>query len=129
MIYLLDTDITVDYLNAQSSAINLINPLLPYGVAVSLVTYGEIYDGIYDGRDPKAAERTFLQFLRSVSVVPLNRAMMREFARLRASLRHQGMIIGDNDIMIAATAVYHRLALVTRNIKHFGRIPALKLYP
>jgi tRNA(fMet)-specific endonuclease VapC len=129
MTYLLDTDTTVDYLNAQSSAVDLINPLLAHGVAISLVTYGEIYDGIYDGRNPKAAERAFLQFLRAVSILTLNRAIMKEFARLRAPLRHQGMIIGDNDIMIAATAIYHGLALITRNIKHFGRIPTLKLYP
>src|SRR5262245_65500888 len=94
MTYLLDTDVTVDYLNAHSASIDLVNPLLPQGVAISLVTYGEIYDGVYDGRNPGAAERAFLQFLRSVSVVPLNRATMREFARLRAPLRQQGMIIG-----------------------------------
>lgn len=37
-------------------------------------------------------------------------------------------IIGDPDILIAATALYHDLTLVTRNQAHFQRIPDLKLY-
>lgn len=32
------------------------------------------------------------------------------------------------DILIAATALHHDLALVTRNRAHFQRIPGLKLY-
>jgi len=38
------------------------------------------------------------------------------------------MIIGDADIMIAATAIYHNLELVTRNVQHFHRIPHLRIH-
>jgi predicted nucleic acid-binding protein len=128
MIYLADSDLVADYLNGQQAAVALLNGLLPAGLAISLVTYGEIYDGVYGGRNPGAAERAFRQFLRSVSVLPLNRAIMREFARIRETLRRQGMRIGDNDVMIAATAIYHNRELATRNVRHFGRIPGLKLH-
>jgi predicted nucleic acid-binding protein len=128
MSYIADTDITADYLNGQPFAITLLDSLVLPGLAISLVTYGEIYDGIYDGRNPQAAERAFLQFLRPITVLPLTKSIMKEFARIRAQLRHAGMIIGDDDIMIAATAVYHHLDLVTRNVRHFGRIPYLTIY-
>ena len=36
--------------------------------------------------------------------------------------------IGDPDIFIAAMALQHGLILVTRNVRHFQRIPDLKLY-
>jgi len=38
-------------------------------------------------------------------------------------------MIGDFDILIAATALHHDLTLVTRNRRHFERIPNLALYP
>lgn len=98
------------------------------GIAISLITFGEIYEGIYYGTNPKAAERAFVQFLRGAAVLPLNKGIMREFARIRGQLRAQGQIIGDNDIMIAATAIHCKLTLVTRNLNHFGRIPHLQLY-
>lgn len=34
----------------------------------------------------------------------------------------------DPDLLIAATALHHDLTLVTRNRKHFERIPGLDLY-
>jgi tRNA(fMet)-specific endonuclease VapC len=129
MTYLADTDVVADYLNGQQAAITLLNGLLSAGLAISLVIYGEIYDGIYGGSNPQAAEQAFRQFLRSVRVIPLNRAIMREFARIRGPLRSQGMRIGDNDVMIAATAIYHNLHVVTRNRRHFGRVPGLKIHP
>jgi predicted nucleic acid-binding protein len=39
------------------------------------------------------------------------------------------MRIGDNDVMIAATAIYHNLHVVTHNHRHFGRVPGLKIHP
>lgn len=128
MTYLADSDLVVDYLNGRPTAVTLLNTLLPAGLAISLVTYGEIYDGIYGGRDPMQAERAFRRFLRSIRVLPLNQAIMREYARIRGLLRRHGMRLADNDLMIAATAIYHGLELVTRNTKHFGRVPGLRIY-
>ena len=35
----------------------------------------------------------------------------------------------DADLQIAATAIYHGLALVTGNARHFARVPGLHVYP
>jgi predicted nucleic acid-binding protein len=53
---------------------------------------------------------------------------MKRFARLRGELRRQGQLIPDPDLLIAATALQHDLTIVTRNVRHFQRIPGLKLY-
>ena len=128
MSYLIDTDWIVDALLGRPAAETLLGNLAADGLAISLITYGEIYEGIYFGRDPSRAEAGFRQFLREVNVLPLNRRIMQRFARVRGELRRQGQIIGDPDILIAATAIHHRLTLVTRNIQHFSRIPGLELY-
>ena len=128
MTYQIDTDWLADYLASKPAAVSLLTMLEPQGLAISLVTYGEIYEGIYFGRNPAAAEREFKQFLRRAPVLPLNRTIMRDFARLRGDLRRRGQIIMDPDILIAATALHFDRVLVTRNLRHFNRIPGLKLY-
>ena len=53
---------------------------------------------------------------------------MESFAHIRGELRARGQIIGDADILIAATALDNDLTLVTQNTRHFSRIPNLRLY-
>lgn len=128
MSYLIDTDRVASYLNGRSDAVELLSSLRHDGLAISIITYGEIYDGIYASNDPHGNERAFLLFLRRVEVLPLTRTIMKRFAQIRGQLRRQGQIIGDPDILIAATALQYSLTLVTRNRRHFGRIPGLSLY-
>jgi predicted nucleic acid-binding protein len=47
-------------------------------------------------------------------------------AEIYGLLKKQGAIIGDADILIAATALVYGLALVTGNLGHFLRIPHLQ---
>lgn len=130
MSYLIDSDWVVDYLKEQPQAVRLIDDLIAQGmrVGISLITYGEVYDGIYAGQRSERAEAGFRRLLQSCGVLGLNRAIMRRFARIRGELRREGQRIGDPDILIAATALHNDLALVTRNVQHFGRIPGLRLY-
>jgi predicted nucleic acid-binding protein len=41
----LDTDWIVDVLNGQERAIQIVLELAPAGLAVSIITYGELYEG------------------------------------------------------------------------------------
>lgn len=53
---------------------------------------------------------------------------MKHFARIRGELRRQGLGIPDADLLIACTALAHDLTLVTRNFRHFERVPALRIH-
>lgn len=128
MKYLVDTDWVVAYLKAQPPAHQVLPSLVQDGLGISLITYGEIYEGIYYGRNAQRHEQGFLNFLRGVAVLPPNRTIMERFAQIRGDLRAQGQIIGDFDILIGATTLYHNLTLITSNVRHFNRIPDLKLY-
>jgi tRNA(fMet)-specific endonuclease VapC len=126
--YLIDTDWIADYLDGKPAAIALLDSLKDDGLAISLVTYGEIYDGVYHGRNPVAAEQNFLALLRRIEVLDLNRDIMQRFARIRGHLWSTGRTLGDADILIAATAMHHGLTLVTRNRRHYDRIPGLTMH-
>jgi tRNA(fMet)-specific endonuclease VapC len=128
MSYLIDTDVVANWLKGRQEEVTLLSSFGAEDLAISLITYGEIYDGIYYGRNPEANERIFQQFLRWVEVLPLNRSIMKQFARIRGHLRRSGPLIGDPDLLIAATALYHDLTVVTHNTRHFSRVPDLKLY-
>jgi tRNA(fMet)-specific endonuclease VapC len=128
MKYLVDTDWVVEYLKGIDRATQTLAKLAPQGLAISIITFGEIYEGIYYGRDPEAHEHGFRQFLRSVRVLPLNRSIMRRFARIRGQLRRQGRLISDPDILIGATALHYKLTMLTHNLSHFERIPELDIY-
>ena len=128
MTYLVDSDYVADWLKGRPDAVQLLTTLRTDGLAVSDITYGEIHEGIYSGRDPRAAEQGFRQFLRLTTVLPTSRTIMRRFARLRGDLRAHGQLIGDMDLLIAATALTANLILVTRNRRHFERIAGLTLH-
>jgi len=61
-------------------------------------------------------------------VLPLTRTIMKRFARIRGQLRHQGRTVQDPDLLIAATALTHGMTLVTRNLRHFQRVPDLVIH-
>ena len=47
------------------------------------------------------------------------------YGRTYRYLRDNGLLIGANDLWIAAVAIVHGLPLVTRDGSHFGRVPGL----
>jgi tRNA(fMet)-specific endonuclease VapC len=104
--YLLDTDWIVDVLNGQEKAINTVLELASAGLAVSIITYGELYEGAAFANDPQPALSGLRSFLKGKAMLPLTQPIMERFAHIRGSLpkpvRQQ---IGDLDILIAATCL------------------------
>jgi tRNA(fMet)-specific endonuclease VapC len=50
-----------------------------------------------------------------------------EYARIRDELERKGKAIGGNDLMIAAIALTHNLAVVTHNGEEYHRVPGLRV--
>lgn len=126
--YLLDTDVVVSYLKGRADAVALLQQLLPDGLTLSTISYGELYEGITFGRDPASHMSSFRRFLHAVRVLDVNRLIAHNFGRVRGTLRQQGMPLPASDLLIGATALAYDLILVTRNLRHFQRIPGLRVY-
>ena len=94
----------------------------------SAVTVGELFKGAYrsaaKGRHLKNIEDRVLP---AVTILPFDLSTARVFGMIRADLERNGNILPDADLQIAATALYHDLELVTGNLRHFQRIPNLRL--
>jgi tRNA(fMet)-specific endonuclease VapC len=123
MTYLINTDWVIDYLKGRPEAGRLIDPLVEKGISISLITYGEILEGIYYGRERDRHAQAFRDFLQATPIVPLTESCMEYFADIRGGLRASGQIIGDADILIAATTLVYDLIFLTQNTRHFARVP------
>lgn len=122
---LVDTDVVIDYLKGTPGAVRTVDRLFHGGIGISIVTDGEILDGIHQSRDTAVDHQRFEELLEAVPVVSLTTTTMTIFARLRGTLRSQGQLIPDFDLLIAATAIELNVPLVTRNRRHFDRVPGL----
>lgn len=128
MNYLVDSDWVIDRLAGRAVAVQLLAALRSDGLAISAITFGEVFEGIDGSGDPVTAAGVFRQFLIGVPVLPLDESIARLFFRVRRALRRSGTPLDDMDLQIAATALHHDLTLVTRNRRHFDRVPGLRLH-
>jgi tRNA(fMet)-specific endonuclease VapC len=129
--YLLDSDVCVDALRKKRNPGN--NPLerlLREGAAISVVSYGEVLEGVLYSRDAVADRRKWIAFLVGVAVLDVTQGIADVWAGLRGSLRMSGLRLPDNDLIIASTALYFEMTLVTGNARYaryFARVPGLEL--
>jgi predicted nucleic acid-binding protein len=94
----------------------------------SAVVIGELYKGAYRSQDRDRHLTNIEQrVLPVVTVLPYDTDAAKVFGIVRAHLEEAGKILPDADLQVAATAICHDLELVTGNLRHFSRIPGLKL--
>jgi len=127
---LLDTDILRYYLDDVPQAVELVGTLVSDGIALSIISYIELYQGTLQTPDPVQAQDRLEALLTIVPMLPLTPEVARRCARLREQLKRQGKRVrqGGLDLIIAATALEHNLTLVTRNRDDFRDIPDLKTH-
>ncbi len=93
---------------------------------VSVITRYEILRGLKTKGAIKQAV-AFDQFCERNTILPLTDEIVVKAAEIYADLSNRGKLIGDADIIIAASALVNGLYLVTNNLKHFKRIPDLHI--
>ena len=124
---MVDSDWAIDYMHGIEEVVQSLDELAPQGVGLSIISVAELYDGVVGARDPQRADEELQKFLDNVEVVPLNEPVCRIFAEERVRLRTSGNRIADLDLLIGATAIYHRLTLLTNNRRRFERMQGLNI--
>ena len=124
--YLLDTDWVIDYLNDKEPNSSKIEEFRGKGIGISIITLAELYEGVLNSRNPELSENLLVGFMSGVSVLGIDEGICRIFGDLRGKLRRKGLLIDDFDIVIASTAIRHKITLCTNNRKHYDRIDDLK---
>jgi predicted nucleic acid-binding protein len=107
----------------------LIGRLASQGVAVSIISYMEAFQGLKRQPDSPETQVRFHELFSSISVIQLSKAVARRCTDLREALKQQGKRVNQRalDLMIAATALEYNLILVSRNLDDYRDIPGLQL--
>lgn len=89
---------------------------------VAVTTAGELGAGV-DEDERSSLERMLAPF----EILGIDLDVCWRYGRAYRYLRENGLLIGANDLWIAAIAIRHEVELVTRDARHFRRIPGLRV--
>jgi tRNA(fMet)-specific endonuclease VapC len=124
--YILDTNSCIRVLNGSSpQLIARLHDHDPAEIRLCSVVKAELLYG--DRHSQRVAEnlRLLSRFFSTFSSIPFDDHSAEQYGVIRHELAAAGTPIGPNDLMIAATALAHRLTLVTNNVKEFSRVVGL----
>ena len=127
MMFLLDTNICIHYLNGSHGG--LTRRVLAAGpelLAVSALTVAELQFGAERSSRPEANRERLGVFFRELNVVPFDPLCGERFGRMKADLLNRGRPIPDFDIGIAATAAATGRTLVSGD-SHMKEMPGIHL--
>ncbi|MEI3649476.1 MAG: type II toxin-antitoxin system VapC family toxin [Dolichospermum lemmermannii FEM_B0920] len=127
MIYLLDTNVCARYLNGKSLAIRQrLRSTNLADIAVCSVVKGELFYGAMKSNNFEKTLHRQQEFLKLFVSLPFDDDASFIYGRIRAELSTKGIIIGANDLQIAAIAMVNNLILVTHNVREFSRVNGLR---
>ncbi len=119
--YLVDTDWAINYLNGQAVTTARLQALQPDGLALSVVSLAELYEGVFYSTKPEENERALQGFLSVVEVLGVDDAVARRFGKERGRLRAASLMIGDADLLWHNAFRGNSLSVLRlRDPHHFG---------
>ena len=123
---ILDTDFIIGYFREAPKIIEILSNYEENGTKLktTIINVGELYKGAYLSTKIEENITKIEHFLKKVEVLNLNLTIMKIYAKISADLRKKGEIIGDYDELIASIII-HKETLITRNVRHYERIPKL----
>ena len=74
-----------------------------------------------------AERKAWERFVRPFSVLEINEDVAWEYGQTYRYLSDNGMLIGSNDLWIAASGLAYSMTVVTRNRRHYRRVPRLSV--
>lgn len=124
--YLLDTNICVFLLRGNREIAHRLIEMGEGSCCISVITLYELMFGAYySGRGEQEIPKV-KEFVSRFPIISLMGAA-EEYAQRKTELRSGGIMIDEFDLLIASTALSEGYILVTDNLKHFQRIPGLKV--
>lgn len=128
MTYLLDTNTCIHYLNGTSESIRQrVKEAGPDEIVLCSVANAELFYGALKSRMAKRNLKKLTHFMNRFPSLSFDDHAARAYGRIRARLAKAGMLIGPNDLMIAAIAFACRTTLVTHNTREFSRVKKLRI--
>jgi len=127
---LIDASVLIDAERGEFDLDALFARLPDEDFAIAAITASELIHGVLRAGSSKQRELR-AEFVGGVlngyRVVPFDLSVARVHAKIWTDLMRRGSMIGERDLMIAATAIAFGFDLATRDQRSFPRIRGLKL--
>jgi tRNA(fMet)-specific endonuclease VapC len=124
-----DTDLIVGFLRNSEEARKKMQALKTRGepVHITVFTLFELLRGAYLSTKIDENVARIYDFLQYVSIINFERYAAGIAAKYDAMLIKKGTPIGTADTFIAAICISENQKIITRNGKHFKRMPSIKI--
>jgi tRNA(fMet)-specific endonuclease VapC len=99
------------------------------GFEVAAITVAELWHGVEraSGKHRARRERYIRSILEELPMIPYTETTALQHAQIWALLESSGRMIGDYDLIVAATAIERGSTVATFNKRHFERVEGLKV--
>lgn len=125
MRYLLDTNILSDLVrHPTGAAASRMRQIGEDAACTSIIAAAELRYGAVRRQSPRLTSQV-TGLLANIEVLAFEPPMDETYADIRTALERQGQTIGNNDMLIAAQALYLGYTLVTDNVREFQRVDGL----
>ncbi|MGI8730429.1 MAG: PIN domain-containing protein [Solirubrobacteraceae bacterium] len=127
--YCLDTDV-LSAIVRRDPPLHLIRRLARTPATeqcTTAITLGELLYGVQRRGSPALAERVQRLIASAGAVLSFDELAARHYGPLRAELEREGRRIAEPDLRIASIALSRDTTLVTGNVRHFARVPGLRV--
>ena len=120
---ILDTGVIFDFFVDGDYADNIEKLLKEKRAVLSAITLFELFNGVTNNKHIEDRKN----FVSLCDVYSLTADIALQASNLYTSLKKSGKTIQNEDILIAATAIYYNLPILTDNQKHFSLVKNIKL--
>lgn len=128
MKFLLDTNTCVYALNESDAGLaERLRAVRRSDLYVSSLTVGELLLGARRSARATDNVKRVARFVAPLRELQFDRLAAEAYASLRAELAKAGLQFGRVDMLLAATALAHGLAVVTNNVREFKRAAGLRV--
>ncbi|KJV06071.1 type II toxin-antitoxin system VapC family toxin [Methylocucumis oryzae] len=123
----IDSDILIYFLKGQIEIVEKLSSYPIEALFTTRINYTELLYGAYNSSKVDYNLSKITALLTMLPILEFDQPASVIFAQDKATLKRQGNMIDDMDLMIASITKANGFSLVTNNGKHFGRIENLKL--
>ena len=120
---LLDTSIIIDFLRQKEKSDTLLYKLSQQDLYISIITHTELYSG-KSVWEKETARAELEKLFSGLTILQIDVPISKVAGKIRAQNQNTSLL----DCIIAATAIQHKLNIVTLNNRDFEKIDRLKLF-
>lgn len=125
--FVLDTDICIYWLKGDQAIESRLQAIGLDKVYITFITEGELFFGAHKSAQKDKNLALIRGLMQKIKTLHTTEGIPALYGKIKADLAIKGQPLADPDLFIACLAIYNHAVLVSNNIKHFKRIPGLKL--